>query len=806
MRSSDVVVAPRDFLGMSGISGLWAGAMVCMLIASGGVMLGLAWWSPENRAEPIAQPDIQAIELERRLAEDVGPILEAYCVSCHSGAKSKGGVDLSAVRTIKDILASSGDLAMVREMVSTHEMPPADEEEPSSHERLIVVQWLDDALAYIPPDAKIDPGWFTIHRLNRTEYRNTLRDLLGIDPGEVDLAARLPRDDTGYGLDNIADVLSVSPLAIEQYLEASERAIDLSLGRIVEIGSKPVPVRPLRGTANGQPQRQGGFLLFSNGAVQGTHEFGATGEYEIRLSAWETKAGDEHARLSVRVDGREVGAFSISGTQAEPEEVSMRVRVRGGLRTVSGFFTNDYWVPNVADRNLAIEWITVAGPLDEETTQRPQAWREIFGPHRAIEDEAERARAILLAFASRAYRRPATADDVQALMSLYEQSRAGGEGFESAVRLALTACLVSPHFLYRAVDNPDADNVSHVHRLTGTELASRLSYFLWSSMPDEELMAAAIDGSLLEDDTLRSQVRRMLADSKSSVFCENFAGQWLHLRSLDEMAMDTSRFPEFDDELRSAMKSEATMFFADVLKHDRSVLNFIDSDMVFVNDRLAALYGIEGVEGREMRRVELGATSQRGGVLTMGAVLTVTSNPTRTSPVKRGLYVLDQILGMPPPPPPADIPPLEQAALAAAGPGLREQLAAHVANPTCAVCHNRLDPLGLAFENFDAIGRWRTHDEDRPIDASGTLPGGVRIDGAADLKRILLERDEQFIENLSGTVLMYAIGRGLEPFDRPAVRQIARQARASGDTLGAIIEAVVLSETFGSCRGREQAP
>jgi hypothetical protein len=344
------------------------------------------------------------------------------------------------------------------------------------------------------------------------------------------------------------------------------------------------------------------------------------------------------------------------------------------------------------------------------------------------------------------------------------------------------------------------------YTLDGYELASRLSYFLWSSMPDEPLMQAAADGSLVTDAGLKAQVKRMLADGKSRAFIENFSGQWLQLRGLESVAIDRERFPEYDDKLRDAMNTEATLFFGDVLRSDRSVLEFLDSEATFLNGKLAKFYGIPGVEGNEFRRVPLPEGSPRGGVLTMGAILTLTSNTTRTSPVKRGLFVLDQILGTPPPPPPADIPPLEQAVHNKPGATVREQLAAHVAVASCAACHNRLDPLGLTFENFDTVGRWRTEENGKPIDASGTLPGGVVLRNSEDLKKTLLSRSDQFVESLSAKVLTYALGRGVEPFDRPAIARIAKQTRAQGDKLSALVESVVLSETFRTCRGRSMNP
>ncbi len=747
--------------------------------------------------------DELAAELGRQLTQDVAPLLAKYCLGCHQGEDAQGDLRLDGLKTVKDALAGEVDLRLVRELAGTGAMPPRSKPQPTDHERLILTQWLDAMTAYVPADAAIDPGWFTIHRLNRAEYRNTLRDLLGIDPRELDLAAKLPRDDTGYGFDNMADVLSTSPLAIEQYLDAAERAIEAALGPVVEFGDHPRQLRPLAG--GGQPLPRGGVFLLSNGPATGSFTAPLTGEYLVRIRAWETHGGDENARLSLRVDKRAVKEFSVSGTREEPQDFEARVRLKRGAHTIGAFFVNDFYVKDEADRNLGVEAISIAGPLDEAGAERPAEWKRVFAPGEAAGSGAsdeQRAAAVLGAFAGRAYRRPASAGQTAGLMKVYRAERERGRPFEPAVRTALSAALVSPGFLFRSVAHPDAANPGARHTLDGYELASRLSYFLWSSMPDGPLMESAADGSLLRDDVLAAQTRRMLADRRSDAFIENFSGQWLQLRALEAVAIDRGRFPDYDEKLRAAMVMEATEVFGDVLRSGRSVLEFLSSRETFLNARLAEFYGVPGVEGEGFRRVALPEGSARGGVVTMGAVLTLTSNTTRTSPVKRGLFVLDQLLGAPPPPPPPDIPPLEQAAKANEHATVRERLAAHVAVATCAACHNRLDPLGLALEHFDAIGRYREEENGRPIDASGTLPGGESLSGAADLKRSLLTRADQFVEALSGKVLTYALGRGVEPFDRPAVRLIARRTREQGDRLAALVESVVLSETFRTCRGR----
>ncbi len=778
--------------------------VVVGLLSAGG---WLAVGQPEGGDSEPSGPDVLARVLEQRFAENVAPIMEQHCFGCHGSRKTESDIRFEGVETIEDFLAIAEDWEVAREMVHFGDMPPEDEPQPTELERLTIVQWIDDVLRYTPPDGEIDPGWFTIHRLNKAEYRNTLRDLLGVEPEVVDLAARLPPDGTGYGFDNNADVLSMSTLQLELYLDAAERAIEIGLGPVVVVGDEPRNLHPLEVSRESSPLSAGGYFLTTNAEVTGVMDVPLTGEYEVIVEAWGTPGGDELPRLSVRVDGREVGEFFVGAERGDVQACRVRVRLEAGARRISGAFTNDYWVPNVADRNMAIEAVSLSGPLDEDGLERPEAYGTVMfvRPGEGANTAAERvvARKVLSRFAARAFRRPLRDEEFRRLMKLYEDSRGAGDTYEEAVRVVLSATLVSPNFLYRSVGNRHSDDPGHVYTLSGHELASRLSYFLWSSLPDAELLAVAKRGKLDDDGVLRAQARRMLADPRADAFIENFAGQWLLLRNLDRMEFDPAVFPAYSAELREDLRTEAVMFFGDVVRSERSVLELIRGRETFLNADLAAHYGIPGVEGEGFRRVSLGAESPRGGILTLGAVLTVTSNPTRTSPVKRGLYVLDQVLGARPPPPPANIPRLEQSAAALPEDATpRQKLAAHLTNPTCITCHRRMDPIGLSMENFDAIGRWREREYGVPIDASGELPGGVRFSGPVELREIVLARADDFVENLTRQVLTYGLGRGLEPFDRPTVRRVTEEMGARGDTFGALVEGVVSSEAFRSCRGR----
>ena len=747
--------------------------------------------------------DVEADELERRFADDVRPILESYCFDCHGPRRQKEKVRYDRMQTIDDFVAMGDTLAKARELLGTDEMPPEDEVRPTEHEALVVLQWLDDTLAYYPADGAVDPGWFTIHRLNQTEYRNTLRDLLGIDPREVDLAQGLPPDDTGYGFDNIADVLAVSPMHLDRYLAAAERAIETALGPLAVLDTEPRPLSPLIKSGNGAPADRGGFMLYSTGSVNAVFEAPITGQYEIVAAAWGTPGGDEDPRLSLRIDGREVEGFWVKAERGESQDCTVRVRLDAGRHEISAHFTNDFYRKGVADRNLAVDSITAAGPLDIDDAARPSAYRRIIGsPDQLTKPGA--ARRIIRAFASSAYRRPVERNELEPLFALYRKALADGQSREGAIRLALTACLVSPRFLYRSVNNPHPDS-SEVYRLDDYELASRLSYFLWSSMPDEQLLALAKAGQLGDDQTLRRQVQRMVADPKSDAFIENFVGQWLQLRNLDQIAFDREQYPEYDQSLRSSMIEEARLFFADIVRTNRSVLDLIDSPDAFVDTRLADLYRLPKLNTDGFKHVTLPEDSPRGGILTMAGVLAVTSYPTRTSPVRRGHFVLDQVLGLPPPPPPADIPPLKQASQKLdPNASFREQLEAHLTDPVCASCHRRMDPIGLAMENFGPTGAWRDAISGNPIDASGALPGGLNFEGVDELKQILLARKSQIVENITRKIMTYALGRGPEPFDRPVITRIVRQTGEADNRFGALIEAIVLSESFRACRGRSQ--
>jgi hypothetical protein len=645
-----------------------------------------------------------------------------------------------------------------------------------------------------------NPGVPGIHRLNRAEYRNAVRDLVGLD---MDHAAALPPDDSGYGFDNIADVLNVSPLHMEKYVSSARRIARLAVGT-----GKPnlssEKILPARGVPSDSmdalPPGERGAILFRR-----YFPFDAEYSFLIRVRG-NPGPGLPPAKLDVRQDGRRVKLIDAEIDTAEANQgtrtFELRLKLDAGDHTFGvGLLAESAQLeslprvqPNVqapSANGLAIDYVTVGGPYNAAGPGNTQSRQKIFVCRpKPGQPEETCARQILSALAARAYRRPATATDLAPLLKLFAEGRADGRSFDSGIELALSAILVSPDFLFRTEATPK----SGIARVSDVELASRLSFFLWSSIPDEELLQVAESGKLHESATIRKQVARMIADPKSAALVENFAGQWLHLRNVASWKPDPEKYPQFDDALRYAFERESELFFSHILRDDRSVLEFVDADYTFLNDRLARHYGVPAVKGSYFRKVSLPG-EQRGGVLSQGAVLLVTSYPTRTSPVLRGKWILENILGSPPPPPPPNVPPLDDSAASSAK-SLREQLEKHRANRACASCHARLDPLGFSLEQYDAVGRFRAKEGGADIEASGSLPDGTAVDGPRGLKQVVLDRKDEFVECLASKMLTYALGRGLESYDQPAVRAIRRQAAAEDYRFSSLILAIVNSVPF----------
>ena len=703
--------------------------------------------------------------------------------------------------------------------VRTGTMPPLGRPRPEAAAADRLAAWLETELDRAAA-ARPNPGrTVPLHRLNRTEYQNAVRDLLALD---VDAAALVPADDQSYGFDNIAGVLKVSPTLLERYMNAARHVSRLAVGAS--------PAAPAGETFRivsdlSQYQHRDGLPFGTRGGLSVEYNFPRDGEYEIELALLDLFAGApirEPHQLEVSVDGERVRVFRLAPIDPDddqgaayntgPEDLRVRVPVAAGPRTVTAAFIKktDALAESVRqpfDRPHGegdyllyqphLGTLTITGPFDaagivDDTPSR----RRIFVCRPAdAADEEPCARQILSALARRAWRRPVEGRDLAPLVAFYEQGRRSG-GFEAGIERALRALLVSPDFLFRVVSDPPGAEPGAPYRLSGLELASRISFFLWSSLPDDELLQAAERGGLHDPAVVEEQVRRMLADPRSEALAKNFAGQWLRLRNLSGALPSDVLFPDFGESLRQDFVRETELFFDSILREDRGVSDLLTADHTFLNERLARHYGVPGVYGSDFRRVSLDGGDRRG-LLGQGSILTVTSYPDRTSPVGRGKWVLENVLGTPPPPPPPNVPELEPAEDTGRVLAMRERMEQHRENPVCASCHRVMDPLGLALENFDAIGRWRSHmPGGGAIDASGTMPDGAGFDGPAELRRLLVRDREQFATVVAEKLLTYALGRGVEYYDAPAVRQIVRGSAAGGYGLASLVVGVVQSTPF----------
>ena len=733
-------------------------------------------------------------------AKHLKPFFAEYCFSCHGKEKKKAGVNLEVFGDNTVILADRKVWETVLDMLESREMPPEKKPQPSEEQRQSIIQFIDSELAKLDCNGPINPGKVTLRRLNRNEYNNTIRDLVGID---FKPAADFPSDEVGYGFDNIGDVLSLPPILMEKYLAAAEQIVtraivaDSSWNSLV----KRIEAETLPSTANGGIFEDRALSLDTEGEAYTEYAFAQKGDYIIRARAFGQQAGPDPARMAFRLGGKELKVVDVPTVESHPGIYEVRARIESGKQRLAIAYVNNYNVsdhpdPKLrGDRNLIVDYIEVEGPIGAEPQPLPEAHSRIIPRHPAPGTERAFAKEILGKFARRAYRRPVRGDEVERLVRFIDIADAEKGTFEEGIQLALQAILTSPHFLYRWELDPKPENPGTIRPLSDYEIASRLSYFIWSSMPDEELLSRAERGALTKRATLQAEVERMLQDSKAKALVDSFASQWLTIRNLEIAAPDPDLFPDFDEKLRTAMRKETELFFEAIMREDRSVLEFLDSNFTFLNERLARHYGIEGVKGEQFQRVSLNKANGRGGILTQASILTITSNPTRTSPVSRGKWILEQILGAPPPPPPPDVPQLAENQKAIQGGSLRQRLEQHRSNPDCAVCHNKMDPLGFAFENFDAIGAWRSLDGKFPIDASGKLPTGQTFNGADELKAIL-KSQSTFVRSLAEKMLTFALGRGLEYYDKCAVDDICKALVKNDCKFSSLITEIVKSEPF----------
>jgi hypothetical protein len=658
-----------------------------------------------------------------------------------------------------------------------------------------------------------DPGRTGVHRLNRAEYANAIRDLLALD---TDVSVLLPADDSAFGFDNNADMLTVSTGLLERYLSAASKISRLAVG---DITMKPAVEFYDVSRYFVQDDRMNEDLAFgTRGGLAVPHYFPLDAEYSVRVHLQRRRPGQE---IDVRLDGQRIKTIVVPARNRTTEEaeapsgegeMEVRVPVRAGARVISVSLVKKTGVPeglgpaqlpvgNIsfagrAGAETGIEKIEVGGPFDIQGPGDTPSRRQVFTcrpPNQASGDHC--ARQILTRLARRAYRHPPSEKGVRRLLEFYKDANAQ-HGFEAGIQAALERLLVDPQFLFRIERDARPAGGQNAHRLTDFEIASRLSFFLWSSIPDEELLSVAGRGQLKTPSALGTQARRMLADSRSIALVRNFAAQWLYLRNVQAAAPDVNAFPMFDDNLRQAFHRETELFVASQIRDDQSVVNLLTADYTFANERLARHYGIPNVYGSHFRRVTLPDETRRG-LLGHGSILMVTSYSTRTSPVVRGKWLLENILGAPPPAPPPDVPELPGEKEGGRAASMRERMEKHRSNPACASCHAQMDPLGFALENFDAVGRWRTMSEaNTPIDASGMLPDGTTFNGPVELRQLLTNRRDEFVRAVIEKMLVYALGRGLEYYDMPTVRRIQREAAAADYRWSALIQAIVESTPF----------
>ncbi|MFT3878767.1 MAG: DUF1592 domain-containing protein [Gemmatales bacterium] len=740
--------------------------------------------------------------------QTITPIFTKYCISCHGGKKPKGDLNLDDYKASETLIKKVDVMEAILKNVKTGEMPPEGKPRPTRTELDTLTAWLDGQVVKAHLNGKRDPGRVTMRRLNRNEYNNTIRDLLGVDFNPAD---DFPLDDVGYGFDNIGDVLSLPPLLLEKYLNAAQRIVDQAML------PKPDPNAPTSRRFQGRemlPKNVGSQfgsnkqfrMLATNGEVFIEFDFDKPGRYTIRFRAFGQQAGNEPAKLDLKLDGKLLKTFDIRPVETDTDarkSFEYQTTIPAGKHKISLGFINDFYDakatdPKNRDRNLIIMGMGIEGPTDAPKVEVKHPILMVKPSDKLTPHDA--ARRNLTQLAERAFRRPVKSEEIDKFLALFDRATKRGDNFIEAMKLPVQAMLISPHFLFRVeLDG----SIAAVRPLTDYELASRLSYFLWCSMPDETLFNLAKEGKLKDPEVLALQARRMLRDPKASALTENFAGQWLQLRNLKLSTPDPKRFPTFDEPLRLAMQKETELFFLEMLQKDHKITDFLDADFTFVNDRLAKHYGLKDVKGPEFRRVSIKDTPRRG-VLTQASILTLTSNPTRTSPVKRGKWVLETIMGTPPAPPPPDVPELKETEELKGT--LRQRMEQHRANPNCATCHNRMDPIGFGFENFDAVGAWRTKDGTFPVEPGGTLPNGQSFQTPMELVALLKQRDEDFRRCLSEKMITFAIGRGLESSDRQYIHEIAKATQSHGDTMTALIQEIVKSEPFRQRRTANTSP
>ena len=782
------------------------------------ILVCLLVWLVDGAVGRAATP---APEVEEAAEADHAAVLQRYCVTCHNERLRTAGLALDQL-DVANVAAHAEVWEKVVGKLRSRTMPPAQRPRPDDATYDSLATYLETSLdraAAVRPN----PGRPLLHRMNRTEYRNTVRDLLALD---ADVSA-LPADDSTYGFDNIADALGMSPVLLESYVTTARKIARLA------VGSPAIP--PVTTTYNTpldltQSYHLRELPLGTRGGIRVDKYVPVDADYEISVRLRRGAGGsirgigEEHL-LELTLDGERIGLFAIGGPDAyrpvtggglgvtkafwADEHMRVRLPIPAGRRTIVAAFVGkpaalleqarkpflrSYVAANSRSGLPEVDKLLLAGPFEAARPDDSASRKKIFSCRPALVDDSACARTIFLRLARLAYRRPLEAPELDRLLEFYTEGRRDG-GFETGIELALRYLLASPQFIFRLETEPADLAAGQVYPLADLDLAARLSFFLWSSIPDDTLLTAAERGELRDPDGLARQVRRMLADPRAGALVENFAGQWLYLRNLANTTPDPPTFPDFDDNLRRSMRRETELFIESIMREDHSVLELLTADYTFVNERLARHYEMPGIYGDRFRRVRVTDEARRG-LLGHASVLTVTSYATRTSPVLRGKWILENLLGAPPPPPPPDVPDLEDTGNAA-GLSIRERLEQHRANPACAVCHAQMDPYGFGLENFDAVGRWRlTGVDGAAIDASDTLPDGTAFDGPSELRAAIMRRPEQFVTTLTRKMLIYAVGRGLEYYDAPVVRAIVRKAADEGYRFSSVVMGIVTSDPF----------
>ncbi|MCP5536356.1 MAG: DUF1592 domain-containing protein [Akkermansiaceae bacterium] len=776
------------------------------LLAGAGLLVG--WWlepglfagspgkSGTNSRVQTTQPHQAQVDDKHLMAgwnNDIKPMLEHYCYDCHGDGHRKGKLDMDVFTDLASMRANPAIWEHIQARIDYHLMPPPDKEQPPREKRNLLIAWINDAIFPVDPNNP-DPGHVVLRRMNRVEYQNTIRDLLGVG---IDAVSTLPPDDSGFGFDNMGSVLTISPAHIEKYLHTAE----LALNKALVIGPMKAAVKKCdpRGFRGDGRRDESGVYLFTRGTVSINPSIDRAGTYRLHVIASAQQAGDEPAFLDVGLKGKIIKRFKVGNDFGDEKTYSVDLKLNPGKNDLKLTFPNDFYDPkardpNRRDRNLMIHGVHLEGPTNV-VYEKPKSHQSVFITRQKDASDQLYARHVLTHFARKAFRRPAQPGEISRYLRLVESITRKEQSLELGIKGALQAMLVSPSFLFIGIDESAAQQNKKSSSLVSEHtLASRLSYFLWSSMPDSELLELADHGQLRAN--LDHQLTRMLKDDKAQQMVKNFSGQWLQLRDLAVITPDPKRFRSFTDALRNDMLLETEMLVDHILRGNKSLLDFLDADYSFINDRLAYHYQIDGVKGSQFRRVKLDH-SHRRGILTHASLLTITSQPTRTSPVLRGKFVLENILDITPPPPPPDTQPLQDPREHAEGLTLREQLAIHREKNACAGCHNLMDPVGLAFEHYDAIGRYREFANGRAIDASGRLVTGEPLENAESLRKVISgTKRDAFIRCLTVKMMTYALGRGVNRYDRLTIEKILRDIKKKDYSSQALIRGIVLSTPF----------